>query len=109
MTAVSVWRARGYWALATVLLPLVNPVLYWYALFLGDSDGFEGLPVLFLLALGNAALLRMIAGRLWRKPEMRRWRVALGVGLALALSVVYGIGELYALLVITCPESGCFN
>jgi cation transport ATPase len=110
MNEVSVWRARGYWALATVLLPLVNPPLVVYPVVFSDQEGFAPwVPVILLAVAANWALLRFVAGRLWRRPEMRRWRVATGVGLAFVLSFAYGFAELYALLVISCPESGCFD
>jgi hypothetical protein len=109
MTEVSVWRARGYWALATVVLPLVNPVVLAFALNLGDDNGRPWIPIVLLICVGNAVPLRLLGGRLWKKPEMRRWRVALAVGLAIALSVVYGALELYAVIWIGCHNGGCFN
>jgi cation transport ATPase len=109
MSEVSTWRARAYWALATVLLPLVNPVAFAFGLNLGNDDGQPWIPVVLLIAVVNAALLRLAGGRLWKRPETRRWRVALAVGLAIALSVVYGALELYALIWISCHHGGCFN
>lgn len=110
MTEVSAWRARGYWTLAAVVVPLVNPVVLALAVYRGDDNpGRPWLPVLLLIAVANFVVLRLVGGRVWRQPEMRRWRAAFGAGLAIALSFVYGALELYALIWISCSGGGCFN
>jgi hypothetical protein len=111
MTAVGKWRARGYWTVAGVLLPLVNPPLVlWITVLLGDdTDAAPWIPVALCIALGNWLVLRLIAGRLWPSRGARGRRVPWGVMVAVALSFAFGYAELIAALLIACPDAGCWN
>lgn len=111
MTAVTKWRALGYWAVAGVLLPLVNPpLLLWAAALLGGDDGFAPwIPVALCICVANWLALWLMAKRTWRNAYARRWRVAGGVASAVVLSFLFGFAELYAVLVLSCPDGGCFS
>jgi hypothetical protein len=110
MTAAGKWRVRGYWTVAAVLLPLVNPPLLWTgALLIDDTGAGPWIPVALCICLANWLLLRLIAERTWRERDARRWRVAGGVASAVALSFPFGFAELYAVFVLSCPSGGCWN
>jgi hypothetical protein len=110
MTAASVWRARGYWTLAIVLLPIVNPPLLVTSLYFEDGNGsVPWIPVALCILLLNWMVLWLVAQRTWTQREARRWRVAAGVVAATALSFVFGALELYAFLALSCSHGGCWD
>jgi|1186.fasta_scaffold1140641_1 hypothetical protein len=102
----SKWRGRGYWALATGLLPLVNPLL---SLLVAAGLNIAWLGAVFLLVLANALVLWLAARAIWSVEDGRHWRVVVGALLAPALSVPLAIAELVIYLDTACPDEGCFN
>ena len=109
MTEVGEWRARAYWALATVVFPLLNPIALSVVAIGADTEGPSWLLVAACIALVNVLLLWLVASRLWKVGDGRRWRVALGLVAAIALSVPAAYGELLLVLDIACPENGCLS
>ncbi|MEA2465920.1 MAG: hypothetical protein QOJ57_46 [Thermoleophilaceae bacterium] len=103
------WRARGYWGLACGLLPLLNPVALAVISISADNAGPSWVVVAVLIALVNLLLLWAVGSRIWKRPDALRWRVALALVLAVALSIPFGFGELLLFLDLTCPDSGCFS
>jgi hypothetical protein len=109
MSAVGTWRARAYWVLACGLLPLLNPVALAVITIPADMGGPPWPLIAICITLVNGLLLGLAAVAIWKRPDDVRWRIGLGLVLAIALSIPYGFGELLLFLDITCPESGCFD
>lgn len=99
MTEGSVWGARGYWALAAVVLPLIDLPLFWGVALLNDSWGRPlWIPVVILIWVGDGLVLHQIARRIWVQTEPRRRRVALGIVATIALSIGFALAALYVIL-----------
>ena len=109
MTPVETRRARRYWWIALLVLPLLNPVMLvlvaW--VFTDESLGFVAIAV--WLGVANGLVLWRLADRAWSRPEQRRWRIGFGLAWAIALSFLYGFAELLVYLWIVCPSGGCFD
>jgi hypothetical protein len=108
MNDVGKWRARGYWALACGLLPLLNPIALAVISLGTDNGGPSWIPTAIGIALVNGLVLGLVATAIWKRAEAIRWRVATGLVLAVALSVAYGFGELLLVLDVAC-KPGCLE
>jgi hypothetical protein len=74
-------QVLGYWVLAAVALPLLNPVI-----FVLLAIGMHWIPALILVSAGTCLLLGFVARRVW--SEGAGWRTALGTVEAIALSAL---------------------
>jgi hypothetical protein len=109
MTEVGKWRARAYWALTWIVLPLLNPIALAVISIGGDTQGYTWIAIAVGIVFVNLLLLWLAAAAIWKRDDGRRWRVATGLALAVALSFPYGFGELLLVLDISCPETGCLS
>src|SRR4051794_36463701 len=100
MTRVSKWRACGYWTLAALLLPLVNPFLFLFSASLAPVPW----PGAGLLVAGlNWLLLWAAAAFAWPPGNKRRGRLAWAFAAVEPLSFAAGFAELVIYLHAVCP------
>jgi hypothetical protein len=109
MTAADAGRARRFWWIAALALPLVNPVVLVVVTLLSASEslGFVGLAL--WIAMANGVFLWRLSDGVWPSPEQRARRVGLGLAITVALSFAFGVAELYVYLTIACGEGGCWS
>jgi hypothetical protein len=110
MTDVDVRRARRFWWIAALVLPLVNPVAIVVVTWLaggGESLGFVWLAL--WVGVANALFLWRLSHGVWPAREERVRRVWLGVAVDLVLSCLFAVGEFVVYLMIVCGGGGCFS
>ena len=108
----SKWRARSYWVLAAVVLPIVNPLLVLAGVAIVHA-AFDGValpwPVVALaVACANGLLLWAVASRTWVEAAARQLRIALGLVASIPLGFAAAVVELVIYLEYACSGS-CFS